>query len=673
MLFRSLLSFGMVCFAVTTLPAQPKDAPKPLIKAPTLTTAANLGAKPGTTIEITLTGTNLGSITQVWTSFAAEVKILPEPKSDTKCKISLSIPKNAPLGLHTFRVASEAGLSNARVLTLDELPEVLETDKNRTKASPQVITNPCVVTGKVETEGSDFFRFPVQAGVPVTLEVLARRLGSSLDPVILMHDASGKELAGLYADDTPGLQTDARLTFTPKATGEYIAEIRDSTYRGGDGFTYRFRVGQCASATTAFPVAIEAGKKSEVRFAGPDVKGIDAVTLEQQGRALAMNAFPRRGQGLAGVPVPVLITPEAQVTEAEPNNDITKANTLPVPGGITAKLDTKADVDCFKIVVKKDKKYTVTAITTSINSPAEVLVKVQDAKDTKLGESNPTQPLSQVKFTATVDGEIFIVCEHQNYLAGPNELYWLRVSEDVPDFSVTLGADKLEVPTAGVGLLPITAISKLNGFNSPITLSLGLGKEILAETTLPANLNPTAALPYQWAVSLKAIDKLKLANAQVVAKADKIEHLATTGDIVKQAFAGLPNPPLELTSHIAVMSTPELPYTLSVVFEKPEVMVGNTLKGTIKATRLKDFNDEIPLSNLPLPANVTAKLKPIPKDKSEIDFEIVVAANAPVGPMQWIVKGTSKWKDREVTSIAMPVMVTLREAKKKEEPKKEKK
>jgi len=36
-----------------------------------------------------------------------------------------------------------------------------------------------------------------------------------------------------YSNDAPGLQTDARLTYTFAEAGEYILSIRDVMYRGG--------------------------------------------------------------------------------------------------------------------------------------------------------------------------------------------------------------------------------------------------------------------------------------------------------------------------------------------------------------------------------------------------------------------------------------------------------
>ena len=127
----------------------------------------------------------------------------------------------------------------------------------------------CVVTGLVTAETSEFFKVKVNANQKLTFEVLARRIGSPLDPIVVLHDAKTKrELVDLYADDTPGLQGDCRLTHTFKEAGEVLVEVRDTTHRGGGDFAYRLRIGEFPGATTAFPLAAQRGKATSIGFAG---------------------------------------------------------------------------------------------------------------------------------------------------------------------------------------------------------------------------------------------------------------------------------------------------------------------------------------------------------------------------------------------------------------------
>ena len=272
-------------------------------------------------------------MTQVWASFGGQWIVPGGQKDATKLTARVEVPKDA-FGQYELRVATKAGLTNARPISVDDFPEVKGADGNRVKSTPQKVLNPCVVVGQADAEASDFYRVPARAGEPLTLEVFGRRLGSLLDPVILIHDAQGREMAGLYADDTPGLQTDARLTFTPKTTTDYIVEVRDTTYRGGPEYGYRLRVGSYTGATTAFPVAVQPGVRADIRFTGPGTADALPVSLVATAPTATL-ARPRFKTGGAGWPVPVLTADVPQFAEVEPNNDAASAQKLPLPCGVT--------------------------------------------------------------------------------------------------------------------------------------------------------------------------------------------------------------------------------------------------------------------------------------------------------------------------------------------------
>ena len=672
----------MTAFAVSLLTppqlsGQQKGAP-PAVPAtyPTLTTPLNLGVKPGASVELVFTGTNLTDATGVWTSCDTKVTIPEGQKDATKLKVKLDVPANAKPGLHAVRIATKTGVSNLRPITIDDFPEVAETDKNKTKAAPQVVPVPCVVTGKAETESSDFYKFPVQAGKPITIEVLGRRLGSPLDPVILLYDGTGKELGGVYADDTPGLQSDARITITPKTTGDLIVEVRDTTYRGGADYVYRLRLGAFPGATTAFPLAIERGKTASIGFSGPGLDAVKpvSVTAPTDPTVSVVYATPKF-DGASGTPVPVLVSDRPELVEQEPNNEPAKANKLPVGSGMSARFAQKNDLDHFTFAGKKGAKYVIQALTFEVNSPAEVYIRVLDAKGAELAKSNP-QMAPRIEFTPAADGDFVLACEHVNYVSGPNEVYHLSVMLAAPDFVVVVGLDRLDVPAGAVALLPITGLTKLNGFAAPIELTV-IGEGLSGTLSLPAAANPLPATPLFIPVTAKAGEKpgprsvLLKATAKIDGK--DVVRYGSVAEITKAALGTLTNPPAEFANRVAVSVSPEPAFTLTVTFDKSEVAVGGTLKGKVVAKRAKDFAEEIQLAQVSAPANVTAKLKPIAKGAMEAEIELTPAANAAVGAGTVIFRGTAKVGGKDVAVIAVPKEVTIVAAPKKVEPKKEKK
>src|SRR5262249_54864153 len=151
-------------------------------------------------------------------------------KDNSKLRVRLEVPADAPLGFHSLRLATARGISNLRLFCIDELLQVMETDNNRSKSTAQAVPVPCVVVGKADAEVNDYFKISVKAGQRVSFEVLGRRLGSLFDPQLTLFDArTGHELPGGHSNDAPGLQTDPRLTYTFKEAGDYVVEIRDVT------------------------------------------------------------------------------------------------------------------------------------------------------------------------------------------------------------------------------------------------------------------------------------------------------------------------------------------------------------------------------------------------------------------------------------------------------------
>ncbi len=88
--------------------------PNPL--APVLKTAAPYGVQRGTTVDVTLIGTNLTDPTGVWTSFPSKVTIPTDGKNGKeagKLVVKLEVPKDAPLGFQSLRLATARYLQSA--------------------------------------------------------------------------------------------------------------------------------------------------------------------------------------------------------------------------------------------------------------------------------------------------------------------------------------------------------------------------------------------------------------------------------------------------------------------------------------------------------------------------------------------------------------------------------
>lgn len=653
---RIALCLSLVSSSVSFAQPKKEPAPKAVPSVPTLTTPVSLGLTIGKKNEVELTGTNLAGVKDA-VIFGCPVPIkttVVEAKDPAKIKVAFDVTENLQnVGLYQLRVSTDNGVSNFRPICIDCVPEFKDNGDNSKTEKAQKIDWPCVITGSVAVEASDFYRFSVKAGQTINLDCHARRLGSPLDPVLILHDAkTGRELPALYADDTPGLQSDARFVHTFKEAGEYLVAVRDSTYRGGANFDYRLRVTSSPAATVAYPALAQ-----EKQF------------IEQPGWQHSL----RDGGRIPSWPVPVRTSPYPQSVESEPNDDLKSANVLTMPSGITAKFEKKSDKDYFSFPAKKGQKIEAVCMTAEIGSPTEVHLRILDEKQKELAVSDPVKPAARAEFTAPADGTYYAVTEHLNYLFGPNEVYHLTIKPVLSEFAVTIGADKVDAPREGFSLIPITGVTRLNGFNGPITVK-AKGAGASGVLVIPPTVTPTPANPVylRFGESKRPISLTAFAIEAIgTVDGKEVRTLATATDLTRTAMGGLSYLPPLWAERLVAAGVPKAPVTVKLPAETT-INPGQTVKVKIEAERDKNA-DEIAVAVLGLPANVTAKLKPVPKDKNDVEVEIVADAKAAIGTAEIYLKCTVKTDVGERSNYAGPYKLAIVAAPKKDEPKKEEK
>jgi hypothetical protein len=182
-----------------------------------------LGGRRGTTAKLELSGGN--------------VPVGP---------VEIAIPADALSRFLTTAGAPDAA-SNLFSLAVDDLPEVLEQEPNDAAAPAQPLEIPAVLNGRIERPGDvDLWAFRAANEQTLEFDLLAARLGSPLDSVLVLLDAAGKELA--RADDIGGNQSDSFLRHTFKEEGTYTVRVEERlASRGGKAFAYRLRVTSPAS------------------------------------------------------------------------------------------------------------------------------------------------------------------------------------------------------------------------------------------------------------------------------------------------------------------------------------------------------------------------------------------------------------------------------------------
>jgi hypothetical protein len=640
--------------------------PPPGSQAPTVNAFVPVGLQRGQAVEVTLTGTNLANPTGVSLGAPVEVTIPTADKNGTdnaKFKVQLKLPADMPIGLYPLRLATKRGLSNLRLVAIDDLPQLIENDKNNTRETAQALPIPCAVGGKTDAEKADYYKITVKAGQRLSFDVLGRRLGGPIDPQLAIYSLKGS-VSLAYDNDSPGCQGDPRLSYTFKEAGEYLIEVKDVLNRGGPDYVYRLRVGDFPLATTPVPLAARRGTKAKVGFSGPQVEGVAPVEVAVPADPAANVVWvaPKGRSGLSGWPVALAISDHDEVVETEPNNEPAKANRVPVPGGVTGRFHQSDDTDCYVFAAKKGQKLVIEAHTLELYSPTLVYMELKNAKTgAVLAKSNPAAapPGDQrFEFTATEDGDHVLEVQHLTFAGGPSEVYRITITPSATGFDVVLPADRFELSPGGFVPIPVTIARR--GYTGQVDLVV----------TGPPGLTGTAVVkPGQSAAAVvlqaKADQPMGPFVLSVLGKATidgrLVVQAGSARGVLSQELNGLPFPPLNLNTQVAAGVKEKAPFTVAVKTANADGVPGIPANITVSVARDKGFGDEITINPpVNLPPNVPApKVPNIAKDKSEVSFTLDLNAKAPMGEYAILFSAKSKTKEGEVGASAMPLNLVL--------------
>ena len=626
---------------------------------------------PGATTNLQINGGNLAVAKSLWTSFPCESGLAEgidkNGENPALVTFKLNVPAGTPCGVHALRVITDKGVSPLKFLVVDDLPSAASVGNNVNFAAAQVVTVPTAVDGAVAGLSWQFFKFTAAAGQKLSIEILARRIGSSLDPMIRLLDAKGRELA--YNDDTPGLSGDASIIHTFKDAGEYVVELRDIKYGTG---AYRLRIGDFPVATVAYPLAVQKGTTVNVTLAGFGVEGLAPVALavapDQAAEWLPVST--KRPNGASGFSmVAVVSTP--QFLEVEPNNAPEQANKIEFGHDVNGRLEHPGDGDRFVFTAKKDQSATFVGITRQQGSPTDLNFKIvnKDGGQIVAAEDTGTSE-GAVAFKAPADGDYTLVVEDLNRRGGSEHAYRIAVQVNPPQFSLAASLDTFNVPAGGSVLATITTVRspyagqiELSLLNPPPGLTssrsvIGAGRN---DAVMTIHAAPDFAAGSLHGITI--VGTARVGEADVVIPAE-------IGGVLKTRNNNMRWTPSSLSKFVAASSAPAPGFAWRV--EPAEIVFGKDLSAKAKliATRAAGFDEAVAVAITPaangLPAGVTIAVKNIDKGQTEAEITITGNNQAPLGDFTAGLTGTLKQGDKTAVQgmalrlkLAAPMTIKL--------------
>ena len=364
---QSFLVLWIFFLAVSFTSAQVQPT---LSTVPTLTTVFPQGGQQGRSVEVTITGTNLGTATAVWFSgsgITAEIRektgqaavlfngagVSGHIPTDGQLVAFLTISSSAPLGVQQIRVVTPYGASNAGSFVIGNLREVVEAEMAETpKMGNDWLAVPVTVNGKIDSiDDEDSFTFELKKDARLICEVNAQRIGSLLDSYLVLKDANGMKVANSGLGD--GL--DSVLDYTVLGTGKYTLHIRDIRYKGGDGYGYRLSIGELPYLETIFPLGGRRGTENTIAVTGANLETVESiqVSIGAETPAGEQSLRVQTSSGLATNVRPFAIGNLEEMVETEPNNTAGNANAVTTPITLNGKIDKSGDVDRFSFEIKE--------------------------------------------------------------------------------------------------------------------------------------------------------------------------------------------------------------------------------------------------------------------------------------------------------------------------------
>lgn len=502
-------------------------------------------------------------------------------------------------GLVHWQVANANGASTTAVFFVSDRKEVVES-RFRDDEVFSLTEVPIGVSGQIRKISEvDQYRFTATKTGPVTLDLMARRLGADFNAVVEVRDETGKLI--IDAADTIG--RDLAISFAATAQQRYTVRVFDMDFRGNGAHVYRLAVTEAPRVVATVPAFGKAGETREVEFIGYGV-ATGGDQLESVRAAVAFDAAKSRVEfGEQRVISHVLATKFGDVVVEIPISNLTElietqaTALLPSACAVTGTLATASEIDRFKFAAVKDASFAISLESQALGTRLDVSLDIEDATGAVVAtndDANGTNGDASLTFLAKADGEYTCVVRDRSAQAGRiDSVYRLSVEPQVtPGFSLTCD-QRVSSAIPGKAALKLKAI-RTGSFTGAISIRIeGVQAGVVAPEAL---VIPEKGTDLTITLDVKEDAAALAAIIRVIGTADiggqKIERVAwatTTGNLC-------PTRP-ELNSSTSVLLTTTLtpPFSVLLVDRNRQRAVnrGTTYPAPFQIQRDEKFKGEI--------------------------------------------------------------------------------
>ncbi len=639
LIVRPASLLGALCIAFGSAFAQ--------LPQPGFTTIFPAGAKRGSIVSATIAGTEIDGAGLRFTHRGISATVDPK---DAK-KFQVVVASDVPPGIYDVRVTSKLGVSNPRRFAVGALLEADEAKDHKTRDGAQELAMPCVVNGKADSQGDDWFKVTLRKGQSVRLHCAAEELDSKLVPAFALFDAAGRELQRARAD---------AIEWTATSDGPLFIRLSDAIYRGGNDYPYRLGITE---------------------------RGMPA----------------RRPDTLWPWP-----SAAANITENEPD-DAAHPQDITLPASIRGSFHPAHGKAVYRFTAKKGDVWRIDLVSQRLGLPTNprvVVQRIQDGNGTDVLELDDTAGVSALpdfdpshldptgRFEVKEDGEYRLLVQDQNNSKGdPARLYTLHVRKAAPDFALVACAvpatpNKPAKDFNGAVIsvcnhnlrhgetMPVRVfVLRRDGFSEPIHIKASaLPKGITSSETL-IDANTDASMIFLTAAKEAAAGAFAF---QIAGTAGSTSHLARGSTTIwNMAVNEFIEPSRwRFTDEHVLGVVDDLVFPVSLACDPPpaEIGIDGKVKLTVHAARRAGFNDALKLKPAGISGLDKAKDLDLAASANSADYELDLAPLKlkPGVQTMWFtstakMKATLKGKATDVNApvYSTPIILMLTESTKK--------
>ena len=400
---------------------------------------------------------------------------LPAMPIPREVRGQITVPAETPEGLVRWQVASANGSSETAIFYVSHSDELIE---RRSRDLPQRLESlPVAISGRLSrlTE-VDRYEFISDRDQIVSLDLMARRLGADMNPVLEVRDESGT----LIASYTDTVGQDAALHFFASTGKLYTVSVFDLDFRGDRGFVYRLALKTGAKIHATIPACVQRGSTVELESLGVGLQ-TGAAKMESVKSTVAVPADPaithfqhvlQTSTGEVSFQIPVSDLPET----------VRKDDATAIMGsaGVTVLFGPEEDSQRYSMAVMSGEQWSLDVESFGIGPAADLSLEVLDETGKVIADNDdgPVDSDPTLQFKAATTGHYTAVVRRVTK-ASDSFVYRLQCVQQLPDFLLTV-PQMVTLPLAGKSEIAVQAV-RTGGFDGEIVLSVeGLPEGVTA-------------------------------------------------------------------------------------------------------------------------------------------------------------------------------------------------